>query len=69
MGDPGRHDDIIPSVVPRVLRLTLLAPDLVEAILDATQGPDVTLARLMQPFPLEWAGQRLACQKRQSGLV
>jgi len=39
----------------RVLRLTLLAPDIVEAILGGRQGPEVTLARVMEPFPVEWA--------------
>ena len=42
----------------RVLRLTLLAPDIVEAILDGKQGPEVTLARVLQPFPAIWTGQR-----------
>ena len=37
----------------RVLRLTLLAPDIVEAILDGMQGPEVTLGRLLEPFPVE----------------
>jgi hypothetical protein len=41
----------------RVLRLTLLAPDIVEAILDGTQRPEVTLARLLEPFPMDWADQ------------
>ncbi|WP_445260961.1 hypothetical protein [Psychromarinibacter sediminicola] len=41
----------------RVLRLTLLAPDIVEAILDAKQGSAVTLARVLEAFPAEWAGQ------------
>ena len=41
----------------RVLRLTLLAPDIVEAILDGKQGPEVTLARLLEPFPVEWSQQ------------
>ena len=41
----------------RVLRLTLLAPDIVEAILDGRQGPEVKLARLLELFPLEWEGQ------------
>jgi hypothetical protein len=36
----------------------LLAPDIVEAILEGRQGPDVTLARLMDGFPKEWEGQR-----------
>ncbi len=47
-----------PSDMTRVLRLTLLAPDIVEAILDGQQGPDVTLARLMKPVPMEWKEQR-----------
>ncbi|MFN7167950.1 MAG: hypothetical protein ACK4NV_12930 [Pannonibacter sp.] len=67
--DLARHEGVTPSFVTRILRLTLLAPDLVEAILDGQQGPEVTLARLMQPFPVEWAEQGLACQKQQSGLV
>lgn len=45
------------SYLTRVLRLTLLAPDLVAAILDGRQGPEVTLAKLMEPFPAEWAEQ------------
>ncbi|MCT4684463.1 MAG: hypothetical protein N4A39_12125 [Roseicyclus sp.] len=42
----------------RVLRLTLLAPDIVEAILDGKQEPEVTLARVLEPFPSEWPEQR-----------
>ncbi|MBY6139327.1 hypothetical protein KUV26_07735 [Leisingera daeponensis] len=53
----ARHENIAPSYMTRVLRLTLLAPDIVEAILDGRQGPEATLARLMQPFPLEWCEQ------------
>jgi len=45
------------SYVSRVLRLTLLAPDLIEAILDGRQGPEITLAALMKPFPVEWERQ------------
>jgi hypothetical protein len=42
----------------RLLQLTLLAPDLVEAIVDGRQPEGVTLPRLMEPLPLEWAQQR-----------
>jgi len=42
--------------VSRVLRLTLLAPDIVERILDGRPAPQ--LADLIQPFPLEWERQR-----------
>ena len=51
------HEGIAPSYLTRVLRLTLLAPDVVDAILNGRQGPDVTLARLMEPFPMEWGRQ------------
>jgi hypothetical protein len=51
------RDGIAVSYVTRLLRLTLLAPDIVEAILDGRQGSEVTLARLMEPFPLEWDAQ------------
>ncbi len=42
----------------RILRLTLLAPDIVEAILDGRQGSEITLARVLEPFPVEWVRQR-----------
>ncbi|NPD17620.1 hypothetical protein HOY34_20755 [Xinfangfangia sp. D13-10-4-6] len=45
------------SYLTRMLRLTLLAPDNVAAILDGRQGPDVTLALLMEPVPAEWTEQ------------
>jgi hypothetical protein len=38
------------------LRLTLLAPDIVERILDGR--PTAGLARLWEPFPAEWEKQR-----------
>lgn len=41
-----------------LLRLTLLAPDIVQPILDGRQSEGITLPRLMEPFPLEWEGQR-----------
>lgn len=56
----AEREGIAPSYMTRVLRLTLLAPDIVEAILDGRQGLEVTLARLMEPFPAEWADQTLA---------
>jgi len=45
------------SYVGRVLRLTLLAPDIVEAILGGRQPADMTLAVLMQPFGIKWEEQ------------
>ena len=46
------------SYVSRVLRLTLLAPEIVEAILDGRQPTEMTLAALMGPFPVEWQRQK-----------
>ena len=54
----AKAERINPSYVSRVLRLTLLAPATVEAILEgrATAGP--TLAEAMGVFPVEWQRQR-----------
>lgn len=46
------------SYVGRVLRLTLLAPDIVEAILGGRQPSSFPLDRLLSPFPSEWHAQR-----------
>jgi hypothetical protein len=44
------------SYISRMLRLTLLAPDIVERILDGRTAPQ--LAELMRPFPVAWERQR-----------
>jgi len=53
----AERERIAPSYMTRVLRLTLLAPDIIEAIVDGRQGPAMTLARVLEPFPLEWKRQ------------
>lgn len=58
IGELAEREGIAPSDMTRVLRLRLLAPHIVEAILDGKQGPEVTLARLLEPFPVEWDNQR-----------
>jgi hypothetical protein len=46
------------TYVGRVLRLTLLAPDIVEAILNGRQPAALQLDTLMRLFPVEWEPQR-----------
>jgi hypothetical protein len=47
------------SYVGRVLRLTLLAPDIVNAILYGQQPLKMTLDRLLHRFPVRWQEQRI----------
>ena len=54
----AEREGIASSYMTRVLRMTLLAPEVVEAILDGKQGPEVTLGRLLEGFPSEWEVQR-----------
>jgi hypothetical protein len=42
----------------RILQLTLLGPDIIEAILDGRQPPHLGLPGLLVPLPMEWGGQR-----------
>jgi hypothetical protein len=46
------------SYVGRVLRLTLLAPDIVEGILRGTGPAGLSLARLTREMPMLWEEQR-----------
>lgn len=54
----AEREGIAVSYLTRVLRLTLLAPDIVEAILDGKQEPDRTLSQLLEPLPTDWQSQR-----------
>ena len=53
----GWPQGIAPSYMTRVMRLTLPAPDIVEAIPDGKQEPEVTPGRLLEGFPAEWGEQ------------
>jgi len=54
------------SYVARLLRLSLLAPDIVEAILDGTEPSGLSLGKLFRA-PMEWESQRqeLGMSRRQ----
>ena len=43
-----------------LLRLTLLAPEIVETILDGRQQADLGLPNLMEAFPTDWVEQKAA---------
>ena len=45
-----------------LLRLTLLAPDIVEAILDGRQPATLNLPHLLEPFSPIWVTQRASLQ-------
>jgi hypothetical protein len=54
------REKIDPSYVGDVLRLTLLAPDVVEMILDGRQPPTLQFEALRKSLPLLWEEQRRA---------
>jgi site-specific DNA recombinase len=56
----AKSEGITPSYATRLFRLTLLAPDVLRAILNGEQPPDLTARKLMDDtrLPLEWNGQR-----------
>ena len=62
-------EKINPSYVSRLLRLTLLAPAIVEAILEGRQPDSMTLPSLMEPFPLEWGRQAAVCTPSSSATI
>ena len=53
-------ENINSSYVSRVLRMTLLSPGIVEAILAGHQPEGLTMARAMQPFSYDWSIQSAA---------
>jgi hypothetical protein len=56
--DLAKMENINESYLSRVLRLTLLAPAIIQAILEGQQPADLELRSLLGPIPLDWAQQR-----------
>lgn len=57
IGEVAAHENINASYVGRVLRLSLLAPSIVEMILDGRQPPMLQLRDLLNPIQSDWRGQ------------
>lgn len=60
-------EQINESYVSRLLRLTLLAPDIIEAVIGQHHSSTMTLATLMRPLPIAWEEQRLTLRTRGAG--
>lgn len=58
ISDLATAEKVGKSYVSRVLRLTLLAPDITKAILDGRQPHTLDLKSALRPFPREWGAQR-----------
>ena len=58
----AKSHGFVPSYATRLFRLTLLAPDIVAALLGGLQPPDLTARKLMDDtrLPLDWNEQRRA---------
>ena len=54
----GDAENISKRHVSRILRLALLAPDLVETILAGTTDQGMMLEQLERPLPASWEEQR-----------
>jgi hypothetical protein len=55
--DLAKAQAINESYLGRALRLTLLSPKIIEAILEGKQPATLELDDLMQQFPIEWDRQ------------
>jgi hypothetical protein len=58
ISDIATAEKIDRGYVGSILRLTLLAPDIIEAILDGRQPAGLGLPTLLKPFPVGWDRQR-----------
>ena len=58
--DLAKFESINEVYLGRVLRLTLLSPAIIEAILGGRMPEGLDLAKLLKPFPFEWQKQDAA---------
>jgi hypothetical protein len=54
----AKREKVNRGYMSRVLRLRLIAPEIVEAILDGRQPEEMRLEDLLDGLPIEWNGQR-----------
>jgi hypothetical protein len=54
----AKAEKVNDSYLSRILRLTLIAPDIIEAILSGSQPSTLQLDDLLKPLPAEWERQR-----------
>jgi hypothetical protein len=57
VSDIGNAENISKSYVSRILRLALLAPDIVETLLTGSTDQGMMLERLERPLPMDWCEQ------------
>jgi len=55
----AEREGIAFTYMARLMRLSLMAPKIVDAIMEGRQPQSVTLANMMDPFPLDWKEQRI----------
>lgn len=53
----AEREGITFTYMARLMRLSLLSPALVDAVIDGHQPANITLANLMDPFPANWKEQ------------
>lgn len=58
LDDIAKSEKIGASFVSRYYRLVLLAPEIVEAILDGRQPAHLTVKGLLREFPVDWVEQK-----------
>jgi hypothetical protein len=58
ISEMAKSEKIERGYLGSLLRMTLLAPDIVEAILDGRQPAELGLPGLLAPLPVEWGRQR-----------
>jgi hypothetical protein len=58
LSEMAKAEKIDRGYLGKMLRLTLLAPDIVETIMNGRQPPDLGLPKLLELLPVEWEQQR-----------
>jgi hypothetical protein len=62
-GEIAEAENVTKSFVNRLIRLTLLTPEIQEAILDGRQPKGMQLEELTKVMPMEWEEQKRASEQ------